>query len=359
LLVFALLGSGTLVAASALHPAAASAALAALQNAVNCSSGSACFLATNSSSGPGVAGTSKAGIGVQGKGVTGIKGIATNGYGVEGTSINGFAVYGITQSGGIGVLGNSSGTGVFGSSDGGEAVEAETSTGNAFDAYVGGSGSAAYLDSVGGGYGLLTFSAGNDALVARNSNGNGSDTEGTYIGIIGRAPASGGYPLVLTDQYSNDVFQVDGQGNVLYSGSIGSYARVRGGAVIKAFSTKTTRPTVEDTGSAQLTDGTATVRLESAFASSIDVSTAYRVFLTPDGDTRGLYVATKTANGFVVRETQGGRSTLSFDYRIVATALGQADQRMAVTTAQTFAHAPQPIVPDHRAPKRIALPPSP
>jgi len=41
----------------------------------------------------------------------------------------------------------------------------------------------------------------------------------------------------------------------------------------------------------------------------------------PSGDTRGLFVPTETARCFR-RESQGGRSTVSFDYRIVATALG-------------------------------------
>jgi hypothetical protein len=55
------------------------------------------------------------------------------------------------------------------------------------------------------------------------------------------------------------------------------------------------------------------------------------VFLTANGDTHGLFVARKTAVGFAVHENEGGRSTVSFDYRIVATALGHAGQRMAVT----------------------------
>jgi hypothetical protein len=44
------------------------------------------------------------------------------------------------------------------------------------------------------------------------------------------------------------------------------------------------------------------------------------VFLTPDGDSQGwLYVAEKTANGFTVRESHHGASTIGFDYRIVGT----------------------------------------
>jgi hypothetical protein len=50
----------------------------------------------------------------------------------------------------------------------------------------------------------------------------------------------------------------------------------------------------------------------------MDRSADYYVSLTPLGDTRGLYVNAKSPAGFAVRETQGGRSGIAFDYRIVA-----------------------------------------
>jgi hypothetical protein len=42
------------------------------------------------------------------------------------------------------------------------------------------------------------------------------------------------------------------------------------------------------------------------------------VFLTPEGDCRGLYVSERDERGFIVRELQGGHSDLGFSYRIVA-----------------------------------------
>ena len=44
----------------------------------------------------------------------------------------------------------------------------------------------------------------------------------------------------------------------------------------------------------------------------------YHVFLTPNGDCKGLYVIQKTASSFEVHELGGGSSNVSFDYRIVA-----------------------------------------
>jgi hypothetical protein len=131
---------------------------------------------------------------------------------------------------------------------------------------------------------------------------------------------------------------------------------------VKSFNPKTTLPTVEDTGTAQLVAGAAAVRLDPTFAASIDARSGYRVFLTPSGDTRGLFVAMRTVNGFIVRESQGGHATVSFDYRIVATALGQAGERMALTrAAAAIARVARPVIPKMQAalarlPPKLALP---
>src|SRR5262245_24755301 len=57
----------------------------------------------------------------------------------------------------------------------------------------------------------------------------------------------------------------------------------------------------EDFGTARLRRGRAVVRLDADFAKVIKRGD-YRVFLTPEGDCRGLYVYRKSAAGFEVRE---------------------------------------------------------
>jgi len=74
----------------------------------------------------------------------------------------------------------------------------------------------------------------------------------------------------------------------------------------------------EDFGSAQLHNGVAEVALLPSFLDTVEIHSGYHVFLTPNGDSRGLYVAQKTADGFEVREHGGGKSNISFDYRLVA-----------------------------------------
>ena len=72
----------------------------------------------------------------------------------------------------------------------------------------------------------------------------------------------------------------------------------------------------EDFGSAKLARGRTTVKLDANFAKVIKRGD-YRVFITPEGDCRGLYVRRKSANGFTVRELMGGKSSIAFSYRIV------------------------------------------
>ena len=170
--------------------------------------------------------------------------------------------------------------------------------------------------------------------------GDGIDANGTYIGVIGRAAAgTSGYPFVATDQNGNDLFFIDGDGDVYYTGSIVQFERTRDGRQVGAYTSQTATRTIEDVGSAQLVNGQATIALDPTFARSIDLQSAYHVFLTPNGDTKGLFVAQKSPTTFVVRESQGGHAAIAFDYRIVATQLGAANQRMGVTPLVQAPHA--------------------
>jgi hypothetical protein len=72
----------------------------------------------------------------------------------------------------------------------------------------------------------------------------------------------------------------------------------------------------EDFGAAKLKRGRAVVRLDADFAKVIQRGD-YRVFVTPEGDCRGLYVRRRSAGSFEVRELTGGKSSVAFCYRIV------------------------------------------
>ncbi|MBN2002254.1 MAG: hypothetical protein JXA21_02760 [Anaerolineae bacterium] len=96
---------------------------------------------------------------------------------------------------------------------------------------------------------------------------------------------------------------------------------------------------MEDFGTAQLHKGTVFVALEPLFGKAVQSNGAYHVFLTPLGETQGLYVAKKTPTGFEVREQGGGTSNVAFDYRVVAQPAGDTGARMPVV--EPSAQAPE------------------
>ena len=149
-------------------------------------------------------------------------------------------------------------------------------------------------------------------------------------------------------------FSVDASANGVFDGSVTAFGgyftalRRNDGVQVRASVPVAPRATIEDTGTARLIDGVGLVHLGRSFAGMLDASKGYQVFLTPDGDTRGwLYVATKYQAGFIVREAEHGRSSVYFDYRVVAHLAGTSDERFPIYNPK------QP-----RRPKLPAHPPS-
>lgn len=100
-------------------------------------------------------------------------------------------------------------------------------------------------------------------------------------------------------------------------------------------------------GEAALRNGVARFALPSDFANVIDSRKPYLVLLTPEGDA-SLYVASRSANGFEVREVGGGHSAIGFAYRIVAKPFGTKDERLPFKTMIDLARIP------HKPPSRPA-----
>ena len=266
----------------------------------------------------------------------------TTGYGMEGiadaagagvyghsasTAANSDGVYGFSSAG-DGVLGHAAttGNGVSGDSAGGTGVRGSSATG--YGGYFTTSGGTALVavNTVGDGNGVDSITNAGYAYY-----GSGSDVgaliQGTNEGIYGLT-GSKGYPLVA-EVSDAVVWFIDS------SGTAHTMVAGGGGRRLLAYQPKSASPTIEDTGTAQLADGSARVALDSTFAQALDPGKPYQVMLTPDGDTRGLYVASKSATGFVVREVQGGRSSIGFDYHIYATEIGHANERMTLATGET------------------------
>jgi len=154
-------------------------------------------------------------------------------------------------------------------------------------------------------------------------------------GLAGSAPGANAWPL-FSGGSSGD-FNTDQAGDGFFDGyveatSFKDEVPARSGPV-SASVTIAPRPTIEDTGTARMSNGVSVVHFASDFASTLDISQGYQVFLTPDGETRGwLYVAQKYEGGFIVREAEHGRSSVDFDYRVVAHPMGTSNQRFPAYT---------------------------
>lgn len=99
---------------------------------------------------------------------------------------------------------------------------------------------------------------------------------------------------------------------------------------------------VEDFGTAQLVNGRATVPLHPDFGALVR-SDDYHVFLTPRGNSRGLYVSDLGPPGFEVREQLFGRTDIAFSYRVVARRKDAPVPSATAVNLPTAVKAPDPV----------------
>jgi hypothetical protein len=135
---------------------------------------------------------------------------------------------------------------------------------------------------------------------------------------------------------------MDVSGNLYCSGSKSAVVPVDGGSKkVALYAVEAPENWFEDAGSGQLANGSAVIHLENMFGQSVNTSIDYHVFLTPNGDCKGLYVSQKSSTSFEVHELGGGTSGVAFDYRIMAKRKGFENIRMADKTKE-FAAANRP-----------------
>jgi hypothetical protein len=317
------------------------------------------YEASNTTFGLGVAGVSTSGYGVASEalgsnpamlglasGSGGAMAISSSGLGVAIQTYNGGGA--IVSSGGSAsavTTNSTTGTTVLAQSDRGDVGQFESldkgDTGQGGVATIGlanGIGAAAY------GYALYY---GNPAVKATAENAgdifDGVEDEGdttfslngTTANKSGAAPADGSDLAIVGDIFVHGLFYLCPQGecNSITTSTVSSGAEIatRNGT-FGTYRAAQSQPTIEDTGEANLIRGSAYVALDLGFAKKISSQAPYLVFLTPEGDTRGIYIAGRSRSGFTVSEHGGGHSNLAFSYRIVAQPSGAPVARFAATT---------------------------
>jgi hypothetical protein len=177
-----------------------------------------------------------------------------------------------------------------------------------------------------------------------------------YAGYF--ANSSGYSPTLLVENVSSGPYatlldlngglgncQVDIAGDLYCTGSKSAVVPVDNNTrKVALYAVESPENWFEDFGSGQLSNGVALVTLEPVFAQTVNLGVDYHVFLTPNGDSKGLYVSRKTATSFEVRESGSGSSTVAFDYRIVARRKGYEAVRLADKTKQQEFARKRPVI---------------
>jgi hypothetical protein len=215
--------------------------------------------------------------------VIAVSGASATGYGVEGLG------------GTIGVFGASTAIGVKGLSSNGNGVYGVSMSPN---------DSGVWGDNQSGGYGVSGSTTSDTASGVWGSN------SGAGPGVRGTAFGSGlaGF-FEGTVNITGDLTVSGGKNAVVETVSFGKR---------KLYAVESPENWFEDFGQAKLVNGHAVLTIEPVFAETVNTEGDYHVFVTPNGNCRGLYIANRGPGSFEVRELNKGKTNITFDYRIVA-----------------------------------------
>ena len=327
-------------------------ARAAIEAAMSCAKSTPCLEWDNISSGDSVKGVSTSGNALHGQtkfksagktvgksGVlgedlsttgnldAGVSGVSMNGAGVVGTSTNWNGMEGLTTGAGT--------SGVYGQ--------------NAAASGYGIAGRNVASTNDPNGAGILADGGPNDnALYAVSTLGiaglfhNRSNDLQPTLGVVGGTSGAGALLVEIEAHDGVEAMGIDDFGNVTIPGNLYTGGSCSSGCIVGNRRTRSvteytpteSEPTIEDFGDGLLTNGRADIALDPKFANVIDGNAKYFVWAMPEGDCRGLYIASQTARGFTVRELQGGHANVPFEYRIVAKRYGVSAQRLPMTAVR-------------------------
>jgi hypothetical protein len=181
-------------------------------------------------------------------------------------------------------------------------------------------------------YGAFLATA-NDNYAIEGFNNSIAATAGFFNGGSG-GTVQDSAPVVRASGRTGDCL-LNGAGESICTGGHSTAVRVQGGArQVALYGVQAAENWFEDFGSAQLAQGGTVVQIDPAFAATISGQADYHVFLTPQGDCKGLYVTHKTPTSFEVHELQGGQTSVAFDYRITARRAGHENERLRDVTGE-------------------------
>ena len=304
------------------------------------------------------------GIGVYGENSTdsdGVVGVSSTGIGTVGVS-NAVGVLAQTASNGYGVYGYASDAsgyaGRFRNTDASGISMAVTGQGNPFLAYIGSSATF---------YGYNGLVAIGD--IGQGLSASGGDLTASYIadeGVFGYGPdlgvvgysdnsnnAGGGYFDNNASAYAYIGYRTMGTNyKVLGSGTMSTIVKDTNSKPVIMFAPEAPEVFFQDYGTGRLTNGVAYIKIDPTFANNIRVDKNHplKVFVQLEGDCNGVFVTDKSANGFTVKELQGGNSNVPFTWTITAnradevTTLKDGSPEISIYSTLRFPDAPPQLV---------------
>jgi hypothetical protein len=265
---------------------------------------------------------------------TAFEAMAATGYGVSASTSSGTGVYGSTSGGGSGVEGLSTSlgeqeAGVLGI---GNTTSVVGSLYNIYSGVWGDTGTSSTTVAPAWAIGVLGTADDGYAGVFLN-NSTGFSTMYVSNASTGGTGLSTGIFKTLMASTPTGTCGIGGNGDLSCTGQVKALVSAGNGTrTVETYSVQSPENWMEDFGSGQVNHGVAVVKIDPAYGETVTADSSYHVFLTPNGDSKGLYVINKTATSFEVRESSGGTSSLSFDYRIVAKRRGFEAQRLTDVT---------------------------
>lgn len=263
------------------------------------------------------------GTGVSASGDTGV-------YAKSTTSSNGVGLIGLGNNNssnivvpieGTGVAGSGTKLGVFGYAGNGDV--SNVNRGNSAGRFVLDADNDATTNNGNNGNRAVAILAGFDNVAATRPNGNSIPARDSYFGGYfsgGNQNNSPSYAYVglkhNTDPNGNagTDFKVIGPGNnstIIKDGA--NNPRIM-------FSPEAPEILFQDFGVGRLVNGIARIEIDPILSQSIyvDQNHPLKVFVTLEGDCKGIFITNKSQNGFTVKELQNGKSNVSFSWQIVA-----------------------------------------
>lgn len=144
----------------------------------------------------------------------------------------------------------------------------------------------------------------------------------THIGLGIYGGLMGGWMkgLVYGTHVQGDRYSLYVDGKTYTNAPVTELVPVGNGSRVPAYAVSSLQPEIYARGKASLENGQRRIAFDPAFIAMLsDDPDALVITVSPNGNSRGLYIASQDAKGFVVRENENGGSNTTFSWIAIGT----------------------------------------